>query len=140
MTRLIALIFALAVSLAPAAQAQLPSTPGAKVFFVNLKDGEHVKSPFKIEFGLTGMTLAKAGYPRSGTGHHHLLIDTTITPADLTDPIPADAQHIHFGGADTETMLTLPPGRHTLQLLLADWRHVALTPPVMSEKITVVVE
>jgi hypothetical protein len=140
MMRLIALVFALAFGLAPAAEAQMPSTPGAKVFFVNLKDGEHVKSPFKIEFGITGMTLAKAGYPRPGTGHHHLLIDTTITPEDLTDPIPADAQHIHFGGGDTETTLSLAPGKHTLQLLLADWRHVALTPPVMSEKITVVVE
>jgi hypothetical protein len=122
------------------ASAQTASTPGAKVFFVNIKDGDTVKSPFKVEFGLTGMTIAKAGDQTPGTGHHHLLIDTTLQGTQLSEPIPADATHRHFGGGQTEATVELPPGKHTLQLVLGDWSHVPHQPPVMSAPITVTVE
>jgi len=129
-----------ALSGAVMAQQRTPSPPGAKVFFVNLQGGETVTSPFKVVFGISGMTLAKAGTYEPGTGHHHLLVDTAIKTEDLGLPVPSDKQHIHFGAAQTETTLTLPPGNHTLQLMLADGNHIPFQPPVMSQVITVTVK
>ena len=117
-----------------------PSAPGATVFFVGLKDGDTVKSPFTVHFGISGMTLAPAGTETPNSGHHHLLIDTTLEGDALTQPIPADEHHLHFGKAQTEATVTLPPGKHTLQLVLGDWSHVPHEPPVMSKPITVTVE
>ena len=130
-------VFAVA-SIAPAA-AQTPSPEGAKVYFINLKDGAEVDSPFLVQFGLSGMGVAPAGVEKPNTGHHHLLIDTTMTPEQLKEPIPADDNHKHFGGGQTEAMVTLPKGQHTLQLLLGDWTHIPHVPPVMSEPITITV-
>lgn len=126
-------------SLSPAA-AETPSPEGAKSYFINLKDGDEVTSPFLVQFGLMGMGVAPAGVEKPNTGHHHLLIDTKMTDDQMKEPIPMDDNHKHFGGGQTETMLTLPPGQHTLQLLLGDWSHVPLVPPVMSEPITVTVK
>src|ERR1700722_1851143 len=95
--------------------AQTPSPAGAKVYIINLKDGAEVTSPFLVQFGLSGMGVAPAGVEKPNTGHHHLLIDTTLTPEQAKEPIPADDRHLHFGGGQTETMLTLPKGTHTLQ-------------------------
>ena len=120
--------------------AETPSPAGAKVYIINLKDGDTVTSPFKVQFGLTGMGVAPAGVEKPNTGHHHLIIDTTLTPDELKAPIPSDAQHIHFGGGQTETMVTLSPGKHTLQLVLGDWSHVPHVPPVMSTPITITVK
>ncbi|HVJ53676.1 MAG TPA: DUF4399 domain-containing protein [Aliidongia sp.] len=131
---------AIMLFLAAPADAQTPSVPGAKVFFVNIKDGDTVKSPFKVEFGLTGMKIAKAGDETPGTGHHHLLIDTKLSPEELTQPIANDDTHKHYGGGQTEATITLPPGKHTLQLVLGDWSHVPHQPPVMSQVITVNVQ
>jgi hypothetical protein len=138
----IVLAAVLAASLAaPApAVAQTPSPPGAKVYIINLKDGDTVASPFKVQFGLTGMGVAPAGVEKPNTGHHHLIIDTQLTPEQLKQPIPSDAQHIHYGGGQTEAMITLPPGKHTLQLVLGDWSHVPNVPPVMSTPITITVK
>jgi hypothetical protein len=120
--------------------AATPSAPGAKVFFVDLKDGDTVKSPFTVHFGISGMMLAPAGTETPNTGHHHLLIDTKLEGDALKQPIPNDDTHKHFGKAQTETVLTLPPGKHTLQLLLGDWSHVPHEPPVMSAPITIIVQ
>jgi hypothetical protein len=120
--------------------AQTPSPPGAKVYIINLKDGDTVTSPFKVQFGLTGMGVAPAGVEKPNTGHHHLIIDTTLTPDELKAPIASDAKHIHFGGGQTEAMVTLPPGKHTLQLVLGDWSHIPHVPPVMSTPITITVK
>jgi hypothetical protein len=92
------------------------------------------------QFGLTGMGVAPAGVERPNTGHHHLLIDTTLSPDELKQPIVMDAKHMHFGGGQTETMLTLLPGQHSLQLQFADWLHVPFNPPVMSPAITLMVK
>jgi hypothetical protein len=120
--------------------AETPSPAGAKVYIINLKDGDTVASPFKVQFGLTGMGVAPAGVEKPNTGHHHLIIDTTLTPDELKAPIPSDAKHVHFGGGQTEAMVTLPPGKHTLQLVLGDWSHIPHVPPVMSEPISVTVK
>jgi hypothetical protein len=132
----------LCVSLAAtgAAVAETPSPAGAKVYIINLKDGDTVTSPFKVQFGLTGMGVAPAGVEKPNTGHHHLIIDTKLTPDELKAPIASDAQHMHFGGGQTEAMITLPPGKHTLQLVLGDWSHIPHAPPVMSTPITVTVK
>jgi Domain of unknown function (DUF4399) len=123
-----------------AAAAQDKAPAGAKVYFINLKDGDTVSSPFKVQFGLTGMGVAPAGVEKPNTGHHHLIIDTKVTGDALTQPLPADKNHLHFGGGQTETMVTLPPGKHTLQLMLGNWSHVPFSPPIMSDIITVTVK
>jgi hypothetical protein len=123
-----------------AASAQTASPAGAKVYIINLKDGAEVTSPFLVQFGLSGMGVAPAGVEKPNTGHHHLLIDTKLTDEQMKAPIPADDTHKHFGGGQTEAMVTLPPGKHTLQLMLADWSHIPHSPPVMSETITITVK
>ncbi len=114
-----------------------PSPPGAKVEFVDLKDGAVIGPKTIIHFGLHGMGVAPAGTKKANSGHHHLLIDTDL-PA-LDQPIPNDENHLHFGGGQTEVDLSLPPGPHTLQLLLGDENHIPHTPPVYSDKIHVMV-
>lgn len=138
-------IAAVGVSLAlPAATAALagetPAPEGAKVYFINLKDGDTVKSPVTIQFGLEGMGVAPAGVEKEKTGHHHLIIDETIEGEELNEAIPADDNHKHFGGGQTETTVELAPGEHTLQLVLGDWSHIPHNPPVMSKRITITVE
>jgi hypothetical protein len=122
----------------PAAVERTKSPVTAAVYFVAPADRDTVTSPIRVEFGLKDMEVAPAGTDSPNTGHHHLLIDTELP--DLGQPIPADEQHIHFGDGSTSTELTLAPGEHTLQLLLADYRHIPHDPPVMSEMITITVE
>jgi hypothetical protein len=133
----LAVVMALAATVA---SAETPSPPGAAVYFINLKDGDTVTSPFKIQFGLTGMGVAPAGSQTPNTGHHHLLIDTQLSAEQMKQPIPVDAQHRHFGGGQTEVVLTLPPGPHTLQLVLADGAHIPHEPPVVSPIINITVK
>jgi len=130
----------------PATTAQSDSTQssapaGAYSYFVNLKNGDTVTSPFKVVFGLSpNMGVAPSGVEKPNVGHHHLLIDKTLTPEEMTQPIAVDEQHVHFGKGQTETMVTLPPGNHTLQLVLGDWTHIPFKPPVQSEVISVTVK
>ncbi len=116
-----------------------PSPPGAEAYIISPKDGARVKSPVLVQFGLKGMGIAPAGVKSENTGHHHLLIDTDA-PANMAAPLPATDNIRHFGKGQTETSLTLPPGKHTLQLLLADQNHVPHDPAVISKKITINVE
>jgi len=120
------------------AQDRTPSPAGAEVYIISPKDGAKVSSPFVVEFGLKGMGVAPAGVKIENTGHHHLLIDTDA-PTDLNAPLPSSDKVMHFGKGQTQTTLTLPPGKHTLQLLLGDNGHVPHNPPVISKKITVTV-
>ena len=138
--RALAFVAAFGIAALNAALAETPSPAGAKVYFINLKDGQAVASPFLVQFGLSGMGIAPAGVEKPNTGHHHLLVDATLAGDQLKQPIPADDKHKHFGGGQTEAMVTLPPGRHTLQLVLGDWSHVPHAPRVMSDVITVTVQ
>ena len=138
-TGLFLLASLVAIAASPAL-AQTASPSAAKVYIINVKDGDEVTSPFLVQFGLSGMGVAPAGVEKPNTGHHHLLIDTKMTDEEMKQPIPADDTHKHFGGGQTEAMVTLPPGKHTLQLLLADWSHIPHSPPVMSEPITITVK
>ena len=92
---------------------------------------------FRVWFGLRGMGVAPADTDKPNTGHHHLLIDTPLPPLD--EPIPHDKTHLHYGLGQTEAVIELPPGTHTLQLLVGDAHHIPHEPPVMSKKITIVV-
>lgn len=123
---------------APALPPRTASPDGARVFFITPANGDTVSNPVRVEFGIDGMTVAAAGVNQENSGHHHLLVDTDLP--DVSMPIPADRHHIHFGDASTSTELTLAPGEHTLQLLLADYAHIPHDPPVISERITITVE
>jgi hypothetical protein len=125
---------------APALAGDTPSPPGAEAHFANLTDGEKVHSPFVAKFAVTGLTVAPAGTAEPNTGHFHVLVDTTLTPEQMKYAIPADEQHIHYGKAQTEATLSLPPGPHTLQLVMGDGKHELHNPPVMSKVVKIEVE
>ncbi|QFT31892.1 DUF4399 domain-containing protein [Roseibium porphyridii] len=139
---------AIALSLAytPAFAGETPSSPDAKVYFVNIDDGATVKGPVKVVFGLSGMGVAPAGVEKDNTGHHHLLINRAPIGQgedgedEFVYSIPADENHIHYGGGQTETTLELAPGEHTLQLVLGDLNHIPHNPPVFSDVIKITVE
>ncbi|KFX66087.1 DUF4399 domain-containing protein [Paraburkholderia fungorum] len=115
-----------------------PSPAGAHAYIGYPNDGQVVAAnkPFRVWFGLRYMGVAPKGVKYPNTGHHHLLIDTDLPPMD--QEIPNDRNHLHFGAGETETMIQLPPGKHTLQLLMGDDMHVPHNPPVYSKKITVI--
>jgi hypothetical protein len=92
------------------------------VRFVNLQNGDTLRAPFWVEFGIRGMGVVPAGIANPRAGHHHLLIDTPL-PLDYQNKIPFSNTHKHFGKAQTGTLLDLPPGKHTLRLLFADHEH-----------------
>jgi hypothetical protein len=136
--------FSLFLLLSISAWASLAHTPpaSARVFFIGLEDGAVEQSPFHVRFGIQGFGITPAGTTgkiRHTAGHFHLLVDLNHPP-DLDNPIPRDAQHLHFDRGETEATLTLPPGRHSLQLLLGDEDHEPHAPPLISNKITITVE
>ena len=120
------------------AAGRTPSPPGAKVWIIEPKDGATVKNPVTVKFGVEGMKLVPAGTDEPDSGHHHLLIDTKVE--DYNAPVSADAQHIHYGKAQTEGTIELSPGKHTLQDVFADKNHIPHEPPVQSDVITITVE
>jgi hypothetical protein len=113
-----------------------PAPATAYVYIGWPNDGETVRTThIKVWFGTRNFGVAPAGTSKPNTGHHHLLIDTALPP--LGEPIPNDKNHLHFGLGQTETFIDLPPGTHTLQLLMGDADHIPHDPPVMSKKITI---
>ncbi len=116
-----------------------PAPPDARAYISYPKNGATVTNPFLVRFALAGMGVAPAGVERPATGHHHLLIDVEEPPA-ADKFIPADDNHRHFGGGQTEIRLSLPPGEHTLQLLMGDKNHIPHDPVVISEVITITVQ
>ncbi len=111
---------------------------GAKVYIISPKNGDTVSSPVTVQFGLSGAGVAPAGTQVDGTGHHHLLVDDPTV--DLTKALPVSDQVLHFGKGQTETSLKLKPGKHTLQLIFADWKHQPFNPSMSSDKITITVK
>lgn len=110
-----------------------------KLYFIEPKDGATLNGPVKIVFGLSGMGVAPAGIDFPNTGHHHLLVDLENLP-DLSKPIPANKNHIHFGKGQTEAILELPKGKRTLQLLMGNYLHIPHKEPVISDKITIFIK
>ena len=125
----------LASHVAIAQQSTMP--PDAKVYILWPSDGQVIKGGFWVRMGLSGAGIAPAGVDKANTGHHHLLVDVDLPPLD--QPIPNDHNHLHFGLGQTEARLDLPPGKHTLQLLLGDQNHIPHQPPLYSNRITITV-
>lgn len=120
---------------------KLHGAPGPLVYFVNLRDGMTVPQSFRVVFGVSGIGVAPALVDKPNTGHHHLLIDTELSEEEMQYAIVNDEKHMHFGGGQTEVVLQLSPGPHTLQLAFGDMNHELHKPkPIMSEKITVNVQ
>lgn len=118
---------------------QSKSAENAKIFIVSPQDGAVVHNPVKIIFGSSKMEIVPAGVKKEFSGHHHLLIDVKELP-NLTQPIPADEFHIHFGKGQTEVELNLSKGQHSLQLLLGDYSHIPHDKPMLSKKIHITVK
>jgi hypothetical protein len=131
--RAVLAILLLAVFGLAGALERTPSPAGVELYFIGLKDHDVVAANLVVHFGLKGMGVAPAGVTAENTGHHHLLIDTPL-PADLSLPLPAiEGKLLHFGKGQTEATVTLAPGRHSLQLVLGDSRHVPFDPLVASK-------
>jgi Domain of unknown function (DUF4399) len=137
------LLLALGVCLVAAtafAADRMAAPAGAEVYFIAPQNGAKLHSPVTIKFGLKGMGIAPAGIKFDNTGHHHLLVDTDVSELKLDAPMPATDKIVHFGKGQTETTLTLTPGKHTLQLIFADYLHQSFDPPLISKKITITVD
>ena len=116
---------------------ETPSPEGAKAYFIDLQDGDNVKSPLLIRFGLTeqmGIAPALADWP--DTGHFHLIIDSKPPNPDR----PISNKHLHLHKGQTEAIVELKQGEHTLQIVMGDYSHIPHDPPVMSTKININVE
>ena len=132
------IVLAAALAFMPAA-AQAQGKPAAKdalLYFVTPKNGQVIKGAFWARFGLRNMGVTHAGDSYPNSGHHHLLIDVN-EPLNPNEPLPQDKSHL--GAGQTEARIELPPGKHTLQLVLGDADHFPFNPPVISQKITVTV-
>jgi hypothetical protein len=140
MNRLISALALSALAAVALAQDRSAAPSGAEVYIISPKTGEKVHGPVTVRFGLKGMGVAPAGIKFDNTGHHHLLIDTDLADVKLDAPLPANDKLLHFGKGQTETTLTLAPGKHTLELLFADYLHMSFDPPLHSQKITITVE
>jgi len=123
------------LSIAPT-QAQTPRPKDAELYIIYPRDGQWLRGEFPVRFGLRNMGVTYAGDTRPNSGHHHLLIDVN-EPIEPDVPLPTSKQYLHFGGGQTETRVQLPPGRHTLQLVLGDAEHKPFDPILASKKITV---
>jgi Domain of unknown function (DUF4399) len=140
MNRLIPALVASALAAVAVAQDRLPAPAGAEVYIIAPRDGETVHGPVTVRFGLKGMGVAPAGIKFDNTGHHHLLIDADLADLKLDSPLPSSEKVVHFGKGQTETTLNLTPGKHTLELVFADYLHMSFDPPLHSKKIAITVE
>ena len=100
-----------------------------------LENGKTYSSPIKLNFIVKNMRVLKAGVNEKNSGHHHLLINLKDLP-DLKLSLPMTKNIIHFGKGQTSTNLELKPGKHTIQLLFADYSHTPHEKPLITDKIT----
>jgi Domain of unknown function (DUF4399) len=140
MNRLLLALGATLIASFAVAQERTAPAPDAEVYFISPQNGATVHGPVTVRFGLKGMGVAPAGVKFDNTGHHHVIVDTDFSELKLDAPLPMTDKIRHFGKGQTETTLTLPPGKHTLELVFADYVHMSFDPPLHSKKITVTVE
>jgi hypothetical protein len=140
MKRLVLALGLVSIAVFAVAQQRVAPAPDAEVYIIAPQNGATVHGPVTVRFGLKGMGVAPAGVKFDNSGHHHLLVDTDFSTVKLDAPLPATDKILHFGKGQTETTLTLPPGKHTLELLFADYLHNSFDPPLHSKKITITVE
>ena len=143
MNKRIVILFLLLLGSVVCTQASaIDRTPAPKDAYLYIgwpNEGEVLPAgrPFRVWFGLRNMGVAPKGVDTPATGHHHLIIDADLPPLD--QPIPSDRNYLHFGAGQTETMIELPPGKHTLQLIMGDENHIPHDPPIYSKKRTIFV-
>lgn len=106
-----------------------------RVFFIEPTDGATVTAPISVTMGVANFTLEPAGGVQPNAGHLHIMIDTPCVAVGET--IPRDETHLHFGLGQSEAVLMLEPGLHTLCLQAADGIHTALA---LTDQITITVE
>jgi len=140
MNRLLLALGVLLIAGIAAAQERTAPAPNAEVYIISPQNGAVVHGPVTFRFGLKGMGIAPAGVKFDNTGHHHLIVDTEFSELKLDAPLPATDKILHFGKGQTETTLTLAPGKHTLELVFADYLHNSFDPPLHSKKITITVK
>jgi hypothetical protein len=126
-----------APALKPSTPQRAPS-PDARLYIIYPRDGAQIRGEFWVRFGLRNMGVTQAGSAAPNAGHHHLLVDVT-DEIDPEEPLPTDNRHLHFGAGQTEARLELPPGKHTLQLVLGDAEHRPFKPMLISKKVTITV-
>ena len=113
--------------------------PNAQLYIGWPNNGEVIRSTnVRVWFGLRNMGVAPAGTDLPNVGHHHVIVDAEIPNA--ADPIPSNEHYLHFGKGQTETVIPLTKGVHTLQLNFADKNHLQFDPPLVSKKITITVK
>lgn len=136
----IVLLFLVGINQSTAAEKRTPAPENVQLYIGWPNDGEVIRGghPFRVWFGLRQMGVAPKGVDVPATGHHHLIIDADLPPMD--EPIPSDRNYLHFGAGQTETMLELPPGKHTLQLIMGDHNHIPHDPPIYSTKKTIYIK
>ena len=136
---LLLLLLGLVVCTQASAIERTPAPKDAYLYIGWPNEGEVLPAgrPFRVWFGLRHMGVAPKGVDTPATGHHHLIIDADLPPLD--QPIPSDRNYLHFGAGQTETMIELPPGKHTLQLIMGDENHIPHDPPIYSKKKTIYV-
>ncbi|SEG63940.1 DUF4399 domain-containing protein [Bosea lathyri] len=117
---------------------QRAPAPDARLYIIYPWDGAQIRGEFWVRFGLRNMGVTQAGSSAANAGHHHLLVDVT-DEIDPEEPLPTDNKHLHFGAGQTEARLELPPGKHTLQLVLGDPEHRPFKPMLISKKVTITV-
>jgi Domain of unknown function (DUF4399) len=138
-TRMAALAALLMLSTTAASAQRKPAAKDVSLYIVAPADGDTLKGAFWCRFGLRNMVVSHAGDDFPHSGHHHLLIDVN-EPIDPNEAIPQDKKHLHYGAGETEALIELPPGKHTLQLVFSDANHFNFDPPVVSKKITIKVK
>ena len=122
----------------PALAGDTSRPDNAQLYIIWPKDGRTIPGgKFWLRMGLKNFGVAPASTEKANTGHHHVIINAPLPAFDAE--IPNDKNHLHFGGGQTEARIQLPPGRHTIQLLMGDHDHVPHNPPLYSERITVIV-
>jgi len=125
-------------SFVPTRAGETPSPPGARVYIVWPHDGNVIHGgKLWLRMGAQGIGVVPANIVKPKTGHHHVIVDADLPSFD--DEIPNDRNHLHFGAGQTEARLELPPGRHTIQLLMGNHDHVPHNPPLYSKKIEITV-
>jgi hypothetical protein len=127
------LCIAMGLSLLPActkscgAKKEQQAEVKASVFFVEPKNNDQLSSPVKVVFGVKGMMVRPAleDVSDQASGHHHILIDHPQGFIEKGQPVPVNERHIHYGKGETEAIIELAPGVHTLSLQFADGAHLS---------------
>jgi Domain of unknown function (DUF4399) len=105
-----------------------PASGGRKVFFVQPKNGDTIKTLSTFRFGNEQVTIAAVPpgeltpeQVRPGMTHYHIGVDTGCLPPGQV--IPKADPWIHFGDGKSEIEMQLKPGQHKLVLQSGDDMH-----------------